>query len=74
MFAYFPPGRVLVAEGHPSIAMYFILSGQANVSKMQYDPGEKKFKSVDMTVMNAGDAFGEVRTFVPAKDSIESKR
>ncbi|KAK6631894.1 hypothetical protein RUM44_006924 [Polyplax serrata] len=60
MFAYFPPGRVLVAEGHPSIAMYFILSGQANVSKMQYDPGEKKFKSVDMTVMNAGDAFGEI--------------
>lgn len=61
MFAYFPPGRVLVAEGHPSVAMYFIISGQANVTKMVFDPGVKKFKSVDVTVMSAGESFGEVR-------------
>lgn len=64
MFAYFPPGRVLVAEGHPSVAMYFIISGQASVSKMVFDAGLKQMRSVEVAVMNAGDAFGEVKIFL----------
>lgn len=60
MFSYFGPGRKLVSEGHPSIAMYFIISGKVNVSKMTFDPGVREFRPVTVNVMEAGDSFGEV--------------
>lgn len=62
MFSYFGPGRKLVSEGHPSVAMYFIISGEANVSKMTFDPGVREERSINVGVMEAGESFGEVNS------------
>ncbi|XP_037911720.1 uncharacterized protein LOC119651940 isoform X2 [Hermetia illucens] len=59
-YLFFEAGKVIVKEGHPPGAMYFILDGEIAVTKMQLDTETKEYVDSPVGMMQPGDTFGEV--------------
>lgn len=51
----FPKGRMIVAEGEPSSALYILLSGRAKVQR-----SDSEGKEVILAVLGSGECFGEM--------------
>jgi len=51
----FPKGRMIVAEGEPSAALYILLSGRAKVQR-----SDSEGKEVILAILGAGECFGEM--------------
>lgn len=59
-FVYYGPGRVIIRQGHPAYALYFIVSGEAVVSQESYDPILNEMVTQHIGILVAGEMFGEV--------------
>lgn len=59
-FKYFGPGRVIVRQGHQGLGLYFIVTGEVQVSQTVYDPVVQENITKILGTMTAGSAFGEV--------------
>lgn len=59
-FKYYGPGRVIVRQHQEGHALYFIVTGDVVVSQMIWDGLLQEFVSTDISVLHAGDMFGEV--------------
>lgn len=59
-FNYYGPGRVIVREKQEAHAMYFIVSGELAVTRLEFDPILQMEVPMDLGVMRSGDMFGDV--------------
>lgn len=47
-------------EGHLSLSMYFILSGEILISKLMPNKDHKKLVNTPANILSSGDHFGQV--------------
>lgn len=59
-FRYYGPGRVIVREQQEAHAMYFVVSGEMDITRLEYDPIVHMKVAMDLGTMRSGDMFGEV--------------
>lgn len=59
-FQYFEKGRLLLMEGHTSLSMFFLISGEVLISKLVFDTKEKKTLNQPVNLLSSGDHFGHV--------------
>ncbi|XP_022903027.2 uncharacterized protein [Onthophagus taurus] len=59
-FMYYGPNRVIVKQNHDAHALYFIITGEVDVSVTTADPVTKEYVTAVIGSMIAGSMFGEV--------------
>lgn len=59
-FQYFAKDRTILMEGHMSLSMYFILSGEILVSKLLATKEERGLVNTPVNILSSGDYFGHV--------------
>lgn len=59
-FKYYGPNRVIVKQYREGLALYFILTGEVEVSVTNFDPIWDCEKTEIMGTMGPGEMFGEV--------------
>lgn len=59
-FKYFGPGRIIVKQGHEGLGLYFVMTGEVQISQTVYDPVVQENVTKVLGTMSSGAAFGEV--------------
>lgn len=59
-FSYFGPNRVILRENQEGYALYFLLTGALQITKMQYDEVLNANVPVELYKVEPGQSFGEV--------------
>jgi CRP-like cAMP-binding protein len=59
-FQYFEKGRVIIQEGHPAMAFYFIVNGEVQILKPKFDKDSKQFERKPLAILSSGEFFGHV--------------
>ncbi|XP_055852704.1 uncharacterized protein LOC129916637 [Episyrphus balteatus] len=59
-FIYLNPGRTIIKEGCEPVAVYFILTGEVEVTRTIYDPDKKKYEEKLDYISGPGDCIGEI--------------
>lgn len=59
-FQYFEKDRLILMEGHMSLSMHFILTGEVLVSKLTYDKEADAIVNLPVNILGAGASFGQI--------------
>lgn len=59
-FQYFEKNRLILKEGHTSLSMFFVITGEVLISKLMFDTKEGKTTNQPVNILGSGDHFGHV--------------
>ncbi|XP_024945999.1 cyclic nucleotide-binding domain-containing protein 2-like [Cephus cinctus] len=74
-YQYLGPGRVIVRQGHKAFALYYILNGEVNLSRIVMNNITGDATEINVGTMSPGDMFGEIALLysIPRTATVVSK-
>ncbi|XP_031783439.1 cyclic nucleotide-binding domain-containing protein 2 [Nasonia vitripennis] len=74
-YQFVPAGRTIIRQNHKARLLYYVVSGQLQISRDLEDPVTEEAKQIDAGMLKPGDMFGEIALLhqVPRTATVVSK-